>query len=63
MIKYYLGKWGIEQFLWSSDSFSAPSKGDFVFYENELYKVLYVMYDIDHDEISVFVRMTVEEDY
>lgn len=64
MIKYYLGKWGSEQFLCSDDSFpTPPKKGDFIFYNTEPYKVMYTMYDIDHEEICVFVRMAVEEDY
>ena len=63
MIKYYLGKWGSEQCLCSSDSFPAPSKGDFIFYETETYKVMYTLHDIDHDETCVFVRVAVEEDY
>lgn len=63
MVKYYFGELYTEQFLCSHNSHHIPNKGEFIFYNNELYKVVYTLYDIDRDEICAFVRMTVEEDY
>lgn len=61
-VKYYLGRFTTEKYLFSNDA-HIPNKDDFVFYKDETYKVLYVMYDYDHTEIDVFVRETVEEDF
>lgn len=63
-VRVYLGRFGEEKLLCNMPDFwTTPAKGDFVFYNGNSYKVLYVMHDIDDDVIDVFVRMAVEEDY
>lgn len=61
----YEGKFGEEQRLFQlSDCANVlPQKGDFVFYDEETYKVMYVLLDYDDDEYSVFVRKAIEEDF
>ena len=62
--KIYVGRFGGEKYLCDmSETDYLPSKGDFIFYNCEVYKVLYVMYDMDDDVFNVFVRLAVEEDY
>ena len=63
-VKIYVGRFGGEKYLCDmSETDYLPSKGDFIFYNCEVYKVLYVMYDMDDDVFNVFVRLAVEEDY
>ena len=63
-VKIYVGRFGEEKYLCDmSETDYLPSKGDFIFYEDETYKVLYVMHDMDNGVFSVFVRSAVEEDY
>lgn len=65
----YEGKFGQENLLfdpYDADNFIldiTPRKSDFIFYHDEMYKILYCMLDADNDEYSVFVRKAVEEDY
>lgn len=62
---FYVGKFGEERFLFSTskEEFTNYHKNDFVFYGNETYKILYVMYDFDHKERNIFMRAAVEEDF
>lgn len=64
-IKVYKGRFGYENFLFNYDVDMEviPSKGDFIFYEEEIYKVLYCMIDVDNNIYNVFVRATSEEDF
>lgn len=64
-IRVYLGRFGEEQFLCdiSDDYPYGLSKGEFLFHEDNVYKVLYVMHDVQDGECIVFVRLTVEEDF
>lgn len=68
-IKMYEGRFEYEKFL---DNYVLsngkeiniiPSKGDFIFYDNTMYKVLYKIIDIDNNECDVFVIRACEEDY
>lgn len=68
-IKMYEGRFEYEKFL---DDYVLsngkeiniiPSKGDFIFYDNTMYKVLYKIIDIDNNECDVFVIRACEEDY
>lgn len=40
-----------------------PQKNDLLFYNEEMYKVMYCLLDYDNNEYSVFVRKATEEDY
>lgn len=63
-VKIYVGRFGKEKYLCDmSETDYLPFKGDFIFYNCEVYKVLYVMHDMDDDVFNVFVRLAVEEDY
>ena len=63
-VKIYVGRFGEEKYLCDmSETDYLPFKGDFIFYNCEVYKVLYVMHDMDDDVFDVFVRLAVEEDY
>lgn len=63
-VNVYVGRFGEETRLCSLKFGDyLPCKDDFIFYGVTVYKVLYVMHDLDDNEISVFVRMAVEEDY
>lgn len=63
-VKLYVGHFGKEKYLCDmSETDYLPSKGDFIFYQCEVYKVLYVMHDMDDEVFNVFVRLAVEEDY
>lgn len=63
-IKVYKGRFGEEQFLFEdSKSEWVPCKNDLIFYKREVYKVMYVMFDYDHNETSIFVREAIEEDF
>lgn len=68
-IKMYEGRFKYEKFL---DNYVLsngkeiniiPSKGDFIFYDNTMYRVLYKIIDIDNNECDVFVIRACEEDY
>ncbi len=63
-VNVYVGRFGKETRLCSlqCDDY-IPCKGEFIFYNVTAYKVLYVMHDLDDNEISIFVRQAVEEDY
>ena len=66
VIKVYEGCFGYESFLYEASGQIGnicPSKGDFIFYKDETYKVMYVMLDYDNNEYLVFVRKTTEEDF
>ena len=66
VIKVYEGRFGYESFLYEASGQVddvCPTKGDFIFYENETYKVMYIMLDYDNQEYLVFVRKTTEEDF
>ena len=64
-IGVYLGQFGSETRLCDlpPESDIIPQKGDFIFYKDETYKVMYVMLDYDNQEYLVFVRKTIEEDF
>lgn len=68
-IKMYEGRFEYEKFL---DNYVLsngkeiniiPSRGDFIFYDNTMYRVLYKIIDIDNNECDVFVIRACEEDY
>ena len=64
--KVYEGRFGYESFLYEAAGQVGdvcPCKGDFIFYEDETYKVMYIMLDYDNNEYLVFVRKTTEEDF
>ncbi len=64
-ISVYLGRFVNEAKLFDMpiDVDIIPQKGDFIFYNDEMYKVLYNMLDVDNGEYSIFVRRAVEEDF
>lgn len=64
-IGIYLGQFGSETRLCDlpPESDIIPQKDDFIFYDNEPYKVMYCMIDVDNGEYSVFVRRATEEDF
>lgn len=62
-VTVYLGKLGNEKRLCTYDGDISPSKGDIIFYDEELYKIMYCLLDIDNDEYNIFVRLATEEDY
>ena len=64
-IKIYEGRFGYEQYLFELDSDAEwlPIKDEFIFYNENVYKVLYIISDYDNNEIDIFVRMATEEDY
>ncbi len=63
-IEYYLGRFGEEQFLFADlKPYSYPNNGDFIFFKDEIYKVMYSLYDYDNGALNVFVRMAVSEDF
>ena len=66
VIKVYEGRFGYESFLYEASGQVGdvrPTKGDFIFYKDETYKVMYIMLDYDNQEYLVFVRKTTEEDF
>ena len=66
VIKVCEGRCGYESFLYEASGQVGdvcPCKGDFIFYEDETYKVMYIMLDYDNLEYLVFVRKTTEEDF
>ena len=66
VIKVYEGRFGYESFLYEALEEAGdvyPNKGDFIFYKDETYKVMYTMLDYDNHEYLVFVRKTTEEDF
>lgn len=64
-VKVYEGRFGYEQFLFEikTDTEWLPAKNDFIFFNDTVYKVMYVMNDYEHNEICIFVRKAIEEDY
>ena len=64
-VKFYVGKLGEEQLLFSASKEELVNyhKNDFVFYNDEVYKILYTMHDFDYKEYDVFMRVAVEEDF
>lgn len=64
-IGVYLGQFGNETRLFNMplDIDIIPNKGDFIYYENEAYKVLYSMLNVQDGEYTIFVRRAVEEDF
>ncbi len=64
-IRFYLGRFGDEQLLFKVKNKNPriPQKDEFIYFEEEMYKVLYIMTDIDHNELDIFVRHAIEEDY
>lgn len=64
-INVYLGQFCSERLLCnlSIEADIIPHKGDFIFYNDETYKIMYCMLDVDHGEYSVFVRVAIEEDF
>lgn len=66
LIKVYQGSFGYEQHLFDinpEDCAVMPNKGDFLHYQGTIYKVLYIMLDMDCKEYIVFVRESIEEDF
>lgn len=66
VIKVYEGRFGYEKFLYEAlgkNCNISPNKGDFIFCNDEAYKVMYIMLDYDNQEYLVFVRKTTEEDF
>lgn len=59
----YLGRLGFEKKLCSYNYDITPSKGDIIFYNDDFYKVMYCLFDVDNNEYNVFVRLATEEDY
>ena len=64
-VRIYLGRFGDERLLFEvkSENPRIPQKDEFIYFEDEMYKVLYIMTDVDHNELSIFVRHAIEEDY
>lgn len=63
-IQVYVGRFGEEKWLYRQiEPDYYPTKGDFIFYNETTYKVLYVMIDMDNYEYDVFIRETIEEDF
>lgn len=64
-IRVYLGRFGDERLLFKvkNENPRIPQKDEFIYFEEEMYKVLYIMTDIDHNELVIFVRHAIEEDY
>lgn len=64
-IRFYLGKFGNECLLFKvkNENPRIPQKDEFIYFEGEMYKVLYIMTDIDNNGLDVFVRYAIEEDY
>lgn len=68
-VSVYEGRFGEEKRLFDPEDVDnfildiTPRKGDFVFYNETTYKILYCMLDVDNDEYNVFVREAIEEDF
>lgn len=64
-IRCYLGRFGDESELFTVENKNCriPIKGEFIYFEEEAYKVLYVMTDVDNKELAIFVREAIEEDF
>lgn len=64
-INVYLGRFGEEQLLFKMplEVDILPQKDDFIFYDEETYKVLYCMLDVQNGEYIIFVRRMIEEDF
>lgn len=63
MIKYYIGHFLEEQFLFETNKGKFPEKGEFIYYNGEVYTVMYTMINYDHNEFYAFVRLASEEEY
>lgn len=63
--KVYEGRFGYEHFLYeiNEEDDIVPDKGDFIFFDDEIYKVMYVMFDYDNGGYNIFARKTTEEDF
>lgn len=63
-IEYYVGKLSYESFLFSDPGGQYyPNKNDFVLFDDNVYKVMYVMLDYDHNQLNVFLREATGEDF
>ena len=62
-IRYYVGRFTEEQFLFDKNTNTIPSRGDFISFNDEIYKVRYTMYDYQFNEINVFLKVADEEDF
>ena len=65
-VRVYLGRFDDDEqplFEVKNKNSRIPQKDEFIYFEEEIYKVLYIMTDIDHNELAIFVRRAVEEDY
>lgn len=64
-IGVYLGCFGQEELLFHMpiDVDIIPQKGDFIFYNDEVYKVLYNMLNVQDGEYTIFVCRAIEEDF
>lgn len=63
-VNIYLGQFMKEKKLFSmKETDYIPNKNDFIYHNETCYKVLYLMHDTDNDELSVFVREAVDEDF
>ena len=62
-VQYYLGRFTQEKHLFDKEQDFLPSKGDLVFFENEVYKVRYVLFDCQFNEYCVFLQSACEEEY
>lgn len=64
-VRFFLGRFGDERLLFEvkNENPRIPQKDEFIYFEDEMYKVLYIMTDIDHNELAIFVRHAIEEDY
>lgn len=64
-IGVYLGRFTNETKLFDMplDIDIIPNKCDFIFYNDEAYKVLYNMLNVQDGEYTIFVRRATEEDF
>lgn len=63
MIKYYVGHFLKDQFLFKANEDKFPEKGEFIYYNGEVYTVMYTMINYDHNEFYAFIRPASEEEY
>ena len=64
-VRIYLGRFGDERLLFKVENENPriPLKDEFIYFEDEMYKVLYIITDVDNSELAIFVRHAIEEDY
>lgn len=67
-IRVFIGPFGEEELLFDCEENNValaaiPTKGDLIFYDDEVYKVKYCLFDVDDNECAIFVRKAIEEDY